>query len=366
VLCYLKIALSIRFLNNAVSSFNMKIVILGGGFCGALAAKLLDKKHEVVLIDKKDYFEYTPSIHKVIFNAGYHKKITVPFKHFLKNARIVTDKMLHVTSKFVETEKEKITFDYLIISAGIDYPIFLDDKENVCTLKSGKEAALIGAKMLSQEHILIIGGGLIGTEIAGELVTKTKGKRLVIVHPPDRLLERNPVKASDYARKFLERHGAQIIFGEKVVDHKGNTFITDKGRNIHAEAGIWCAGIKCNPWFMKGFPDAIFTERKALKVNSFLQLEGYQNIFVGGDINNVPEEKTAQNAERHAHLIVKNIERLENNSSLIAHKPRSAPLVISLGDSTGIMTLPNGRVITGFFPGVLKWLIEWWVLRQYK
>ena len=344
----------------------MKVVILGGGFCGALAAKLLDKKHEVVLIDKKDYFEFTPSIHKVIFNAGYHGKITVPFRHFLKNARIVTDKLLHVTPNFVETEREKITFDYLIISAGIDYPIFLGNKENVCTLKSGKEAAVMGANILSAERILIIGGGLIGTEIAAELVTKTKGKRLVIVHPPDRLLERNPVKASNYARKFLEAHGAQIIFGEKVVDHKGSTFITDKGRKIDAEAGIWCAGIKCNPWFMKGFPESIFTERKALKVNSFLQLEGYSNIFVGGDINSVQEEKTAQNAERHAHLIVKNIERLQNQQALIAHKPRSAPLVISLGDRAGILTFPNGWVVNGFFPGILKGLIEWWVLRGYK
>lgn len=343
----------------------MKIVILGGGFCGALAARLLDKKHEVTLIDKKDYFEYTPAIHKVIFNAEYENKITVPFKHFLKNAKIVTDKLVKVAPKFVETEKEKITFDYLIISAGIDYPIFLENKENVCTLKSGKEAALMGAKILAQEHILIIGGGLIGTEIAGELVTKTKGKRIIIVHPPDRLLERNPLKASSYAQKFLEKHGAEIIFGEKVVAHKGNTFITDKGRKIDSEAGIWCAGIKCNPWFMKGFPDSIFTERKSLKVNEFLQLEGYQNIFVGGDINSVQEEKTAQNAERHAHLIVKNIERM-NNSPLIAHQPRSAPLVISLGDWTGIMTLPNGWTITGLFPGILKWLIEWWVLRAYK
>ncbi len=346
----------------------MKVVILGGGFCGALVAKLLDKRKntEVVLIDKKDYFEYTPSIHKVIFNSSYFKKISVPFSHFLKNTRVVTGKLKQVTPEFVEVDEEKITFDYLIISSGIDYPVFLENKENVCVLKSGIEAAQMGAKIISQEHILIIGGGLIGTEIAGELVSKTKGKRLVIVHSHDRLLERNPIKASNYAQKFLEKNGAQIIFGERVVDHKGNTFITDKSRNIDAESAFWCAGIKCNPWFMQGFSNSIFTERKALKVNEFLQLEGYQNIFVGGDINSVQEEKTAQNAKRHAHLIIKNLDRLKSNQSLIAHKPRSAPLVISLGDWTGIMTLPNGWVITGIVPGILKCLIEWWVLRTYK
>ncbi len=362
----------------------MKLVILGGGFCGALVARLLDKRDdvEITLIDKKDYFEYTPSVHKVIFSAAYHKKITVPFSHFLKHTRIVSDKLVQVTPDFVETEKEKIKFDYLVISTGIDYPVLLENKENVCTLKSGLEAAHMGAKILSKEHILIVGGGLIGTEIAGELVTKTRGKRLIIVHPHDRLLERNPIKASNYARKFLEKHGAQIIFGERVVDHKGNMFITDKGRKIDSEAALWCAGIKCNPWFMKGFEKQsfsnaqrvqehsrgfsdVFTERRSLKVNPYLQLEGFSNIFVGGDINNVQEEKTAQNAERHARLIVKNLDRLRNNKPLIAHKPRSAPLVISLGDKYGILTFPK-FAITGLFPGMLKWLIEWWVLRGYK
>ncbi len=344
----------------------MKLVILGGGFCGALIARLLDRRKDIdiTLIDKKDYFEFTPSIHKVIFNAAYHKKITVPFSHFLKRTRIVAGKLVQVTPEFVEIEKEKIFFDYLVISTGIDYPILLENRENVCTLKSGLEAAQMGAKILAQEHILIIGGGLIGTEIAGELVTKTRGKRLVIVHPHERLLERNPIKASNYARKFLEKNGAQIIFGEKVVDHKGNVFITDKGRKIDSEAALWCAGIRYNPWFMKNFSD-VFTEKRSLKVNPYLQLEGYSNIFVGGDINNVPEEKTAQNAERHAHLVVKNLDRLRNNKPLIAHKPRSAPLVISLGDKYGILTFPKFAT-TGLFPGILKWLIEWWVLRGYR
>lgn len=342
--------------------------MLGGGFCGALVCKFLDKRKDVelVLIDKKDYFEYTPSIHKVIFNAGFHKGIVVPFSHFLKRTRIVTDKLVQVTPKFVETENEKIDFDYLIVSTGIDYPIHLDDKEGVSTLKNGVEAAHMGARILSHEHILIVGGGLVGVEIAGELVTKTRGKRLILVHPHERLLERNPSKASDYAKRFLESHGAQLIFGEKVVKRDDNFFITDKGRRIDSEAVLWCAGIKCNPWFMKGFSEAIFNERKALKVNEFLQLHNHSNIFVGGDINDVKEEKTAQNAERHAMLIVKNLSNLFNNKPLIAHKPKSAPLVISLGDWKAIMTLPNGWTITGVLPGILKHLIEWWVLRHYR
>jgi len=345
----------------------MRLLIIGGGFCGALVAKLLDSNpdFEITLFDKKDYFEYTPSIHKVIFNAGFHHKITVPFKKFLKRTQIVTEPVISITPGFVETASERYSYDCLVVSIGIDYPIFLENKENVCTLKNGLEAAHMGAKILSNSSICIIGGGLIGTEIAGELVTKTKGKKITIVHPHDRLLERNPIKASNYAKKFLEKHGAEIIFGEEVVKHETGKFITDKGRIIEAGAGLWCGGIRYNASFMKEFPPSIFTEKGALKVNEHLQLESYSNVFVGGDINNVPEEKTAQNAEHHAHVIAKNILLAKQDKPLLSHKPKTYPLVISLGDWKGIMSFPKFS-INGLFPGILKWLIEWWVLWGYR
>lgn len=39
------------------------------------------------------------------------------------------------------------------------------------------------------------------------------------------------------------------------------------------------------------------------KVNGFMQLEGYQNIFVAGDITNIAEEKLAERAIAHAKVL---------------------------------------------------------------
>ena len=35
------------------------VVIIGGGFAGSVAAKKLESKFNVILIDKKKYFEFT-------------------------------------------------------------------------------------------------------------------------------------------------------------------------------------------------------------------------------------------------------------------------------------------------------------------
>ncbi len=337
----------------------MRIVILGGGFCSSLLAKKLEKQKniEVVLIDKKGYFEYSPSLWKLFLKPEDYKKYIVQFTKFLRHTRLITTPLLQVTPKFVETEKEKITYDYLVISTGIEYPIFLNNTKNVITVKSGAELVQNHEKITNAKTILIIGGGLIGTEIAGELRIKSAEKHIILVHSHDRLLERNTKRVSYYTKKFLEEHGVRIVLGEKVVDHDNGFFVTDMKRTIEADIGIWCAGVKSNPWFMKDFSSSIFTEDNALKVNQYLQLEGYPNIFAGGDITSVPEEKTALNAERQGNIIYVNLLRLMKGKKLSVYLLRKEPMIISLGRGNAILTYWV-FMFPGFIPAMIKFIVE--------
>lgn len=334
----------------------MNVVIAGGGFCGTLVAKYLDNDHDIktTLIDKKDFFEYSPGLHKVITRPGILKYMRVSYQSLLKNTTIITDTIKTITPKKITTESNRqFAFDYLVICTGIDYPIFLDNTENVYSLKRGRDAKAIANKIDSAESILIVGGGLIGTEIAGELVLKRPKKKITIVHLNDRLLERNKKKASFFAQKFLEKNGANIMFDEKITKHQNGELITENGKTINAGLTIWCAGIKANPSFMNAFPRNCFTSKNALNVNNNLQLNGFPNIFVGGDINSIKEEKTARKAKIHAKFISKNLKRMTQKKPLLNYTPRSSFQVISLGDFAGIIQYHtivfNGFMIPGFF-----------------
>lgn len=342
----------------------VRVVVVGGGFTGALAAKLLEKKHDVVLIDKKSFFGYIPSAHKLMTHPEYAKAVRIPFKNLLKRAQVITGEVIKITPTIVETKSETFTFDFLVVATGIDYPIFLENKQDVHVLKGTTDGITLAGRLKNASSVVVIGGGLIGTEVAGELATKTN-MTVTLVHPHERLLERNAKKAGDYARKFLEKHKVKLIFGEKVVAHEDSAYTTNKGTQISADIGMWCAGVKCNPWFMQEFPESIFTERKALNVNESLQLQGFANIFVGGDITSIQEEKTAQNAEHHAKVIAHNINAIINNQPLTKHEPANGPLLISLGDKAAILSWKN-MVITGFLPAKLKDVVEWWVMRTYR
>ena len=52
-----------------------RVVIVGGGFAGRTARRLLQRDFEVVLLDGKGYFEYTPSILRCLVEPSHAKKV---------------------------------------------------------------------------------------------------------------------------------------------------------------------------------------------------------------------------------------------------------------------------------------------------
>lgn len=337
----------------------MRVVVVGGGFCGSLVAKRLHSRRdiELTMIDSKPYFEYCPSLAKVLFRSSYQEKITVPFHKFLGGSRVVTAPVVSVTPECVRTADESFSFDVLVLAPGIQYPIFLKNTEKVVTIRSGAELAAFSPQVLKAKSAVIIGGGLIGTELAAEFATRMPEVKVTVVHAMPRLLERNPPSVSEYARKFLERRGVSIICGEKIVDHIGRKFTTDAKRVITADVGFWCAGIKADPVFMEGFSPSIFTTHRYLEVNQHLQLQGHPNIFVGGDLTGLEEEKNAAHANSHAAVITANILRMAQQRPLVTYRPRQEPVDISLGSWDGIIIYPP-FVLVGFIPGVGKRVVE--------
>ena len=70
-------------------------------------------------------------------------------------------------------------------------------------------------------YILVIGGGLVGVELAAEIVSHFPGKEVVLVHSQSTLVSRFPKKAVRYVEQYLRSHGVSVVCGERVVGHKG-------------------------------------------------------------------------------------------------------------------------------------------------
>jgi NADH dehydrogenase FAD-containing subunit len=252
----------------------------------------------------------------------------------------------------------------LCICSGSKYETPIKEA-NLVVATRGNHLRNYYSKLCKSEKILIIGGGLVGVELASEIITHYPNKEITIVHSKDKLIERNHDNAIVYADKFLRKQGVKIIFGQRMTESKGNYFLTDGGKKIKADLAFLCTGIKPNFDFMNyQFSDKL-NENNQIKVNNHLQVEGFRNIFAAGDVNDRLVEKTAQNSRHQGKIVAKNIISLEKNIRLKEYSSKTTPLVISLGKWDGIFSWKN-FVFTGIIPGIMKSVIEWMRMLSYR
>jgi len=342
-----------------------RAVIIGGGFAGSAVARKLEDDFNVTLIDAKDYFEFTPSVLRTLVEPHHIKKIQVLHRNYLNRAVVVKGNVKEVNKKYAVVSKNKFPYDYLVICSGSEYNLPMKDKSTV-TAARAQVLIKYASKLKKSKSVLIIGGGLVGVELAAEIIGKYPDKKITIIHSKDALIERNPKKARDYAYKFLKNRNVDIKFSEIFLGTARNgVYKTDKGSKIKSDLVFLCTGIKPNYRCMGKNLSYCLNERKAVIVNEYLQVKGFQNVFAAGDITNVREEKTAQNAEKQAEVVIKNIINIEKGKALEKYLSRPRIMVISLGKWHGILVYKN-FVLTGLIPGILKSLIEWKEMMKYK
>ena len=66
-----------------------RVAVLGGGFGGLTAARVLaaDPRLEVLLVDQREYFEYTPGILRAWVEPSVHPKLVNPIRRLLRSDR---------------------------------------------------------------------------------------------------------------------------------------------------------------------------------------------------------------------------------------------------------------------------------------
>ncbi|MCB9358420.1 FAD-dependent oxidoreductase [Candidatus Woesearchaeota archaeon] len=344
--------------SDTVKKSKKRAVIIGGGFAGSKIAKELQNRFETTLIDSKDHFEFTPSILRVIAEPEYLKKIQVKHSGYLGKTRIIIGDVEEVTAKEIRVnidgKEEKVKFDYLIIASGSTYRIPI--KHNNTIVAYNGSVLEKHSSDVKNKDVLIVGGGLVGVELAAEMADISK---VTLIEGADEILGRNNKKTREYAKKWLHKKGVKIITNELVVESDGKHLITNNKTKINPEFVFLCTGISPNSGFMHKNFGKHLGKRGHIIVNKHLQMEEYPNIFAAGDITDILEEKTAQSAEKQADVVIENIKRIEKgNSNLELYKSKSRPMVISLGKYNGILCYKE-FTITGMISAILKKYIEW-------
>src|SRR5437588_7570913 len=99
------------------------VVVVGGGYGGVNAAKLLDEHVDVVLVEPKDAFVHNIGALRALVEPAFLPKMFLPYDRLLANGRVVRDRAVDVSAKrVVLASGQEIPADYVVIATGSAYP----------------------------------------------------------------------------------------------------------------------------------------------------------------------------------------------------------------------------------------------------
>jgi NADPH-dependent 2,4-dienoyl-CoA reductase/sulfur reductase-like enzyme/rhodanese-related sulfurtransferase len=252
----------------------MRIVVIGANAAGAKAAcraKRVNHEAQVTLIDRGNFISYgacgipyfvsdtvadvrelmkTPV--GVVRDAAFFKKV--------KGVDVVTGTdavgidreagKLHLL-ELATSRSYSIEYDRLIIATGsspVIPPLDNVELDNIFTVKSIEDAVLLKERAVAGKSACILGGGLIGLEMAEAL--KSRGLKVTLIEMRDQLL---PGLLDPEMAMLVEKHVRQNIddlrISCRVTGFGGSDRVekvfTDQGE-LPADLVVLAAGVKPN------------------------------------------------------------------------------------------------------------------------
>ncbi len=180
---------------------------------------------------------------------------------------------------------EEVAFGKALIATGAMVNILRvegAENEGIHYLRAFGNSDAIRADAEAAEHVVLIGGSYIGTEVAASLTAK--GVKCTIVMMEDVALSR--VFGEDAGGWFQERiedHGVTVHAGEELEAFEGDgrvkAVLTKSGQAIECDAVVVGAGVR---------PDAMLAQRAGLEVDDGIVCDSKlmtssEGIYAAGD-----------------------------------------------------------------------------------
>lgn len=369
-----------------------KVVIIGGGFGGLRAAKLLgNKPFEVTLVDRKNHHTFQPLLYQVATAVLSPGEIASPIRrvlHRYKNVEVVLGEAVDF-DKETQTVKlfdgSEVFYDYLIVSAGARHSYFGHDEweKDAPGLKTIEDAVEIRRRVLlafeiaERDAILtgtheplifaVIGGGPTGVELAGAIagiarqalakdfkLIDTKKARVLLFEGSPRVLGTFDEILSKKAEEHLKELGVEVFLNSLVKEiEPGRIKVNDEW--VECSVALWGTGVTASPL---GRALGAATDRAGrVLVEPDLSIPDHKNIFVIGDMAFFKDENgivpgVAPAAMQQAEYTVKNIHRDLKGEPRLTFKYVDKGSMATIGRNKAIAQIGKWH-----FSGFLAWLM---------
>ena len=257
-------------------------------------------------------------------SAVEHINNIIPYTHTFKDMK---KHSVHQSS-VVRLEKNKVYLDkpfenstelpftYAVLSTGIRYPTPARTK----ALEAGAalaEQREIQSRVKEAKSIRIVGGGPTGVETAGEIREKYADNEITLVHSQKQLLQDGiPDKPRAQILRKVEQNHIKVILDDVVElpdKIENSVFVpqgamsTRKGQKLSVDLVMLLFGSRPETeWLKDTLP---LSDNGFVKVKETLAVDkdGFENVYVAGDIADLQEIKMAARTKGHGAVVATNI-----------------------------------------------------------
>lgn len=334
----------------------------------------------LIAIEKSRYAYWPPGSLRASVVDGFEEKVVRSFDHLiplkLQHAypdliKLITGREildLDLSNRLATIDKpldefgieagHRLSFDYLIIASGSSYAFPCRPPSDAETPESLKLRLRELQEQIAQSNsILIVGAGVVGIELAGEISSQHKQKSITLISSTPTLLPDWNKKLASSLEQQLKDRKVDIIYGSKA--NLKDLGITKTGKlekltqvqllpthgptdrsHVEADFVFLAIGNQPNTKFIPG--DYLNPENRLIKVNENLQVidrdsKPIPGIYALGDAIDFQESKLYAALDGQAATVSKNllIDIHQSESTKVIHKPLKDTIAVPLGPCGG-------------------------------
>lgn len=378
------------------------VVIAGGGFGGAAAARELERlmprqSARLMMVNEANFMLYTPFLPEAAAGTLEPRHVVTPLRDILERTYLRLGAIVGhdpeaktVTLRPKHGDPETVPYDQLLIALGsvsrvlpvpglADHAVGFKSLADAIYLRNHVVETLEEANATEdaarRDELLtyvFVGGGYAGLEALAELQdfaadamesyprARLHGMRWVLVEAAGRVLPEIDPQLADYALRELRGRGIDIRLETTLEEVTARSARLSGGEVLPTRTVVWTAGVAPQPVLRE--LELPLDERGRVPVDEHLRVRGMGSVWAIGDSAAAPDPRggvcppTAQHAVRQGPVAARNIAAELGIGAPRRFDYRSEASFVNLGRYKAV-----GRIGSRTFRG----FPAWWLARTY-
>jgi 3-phenylpropionate/trans-cinnamate dioxygenase ferredoxin reductase component len=267
-----------------------RYLIVGGGMAaaGAVAGiRAHDEDGAIAIVGAEPHPPYKrPLLSKKLWSGGAEEKLW--YDAALGGADLTTGRRiveLDLGARRAKDDRgDEYGYEKVLLATGGSPRRFGGNDEDVVYFRTLDDYRTVRAAAEGGGHVVVIGGGFIGSELAASLTGI--GARVTLVFPETAIVSRIlPAGLAAFVTDYYREKGVEMLGNETVASVDGRSVSLGSGRTVDGDAVVAGLGI---------VPATELAEAAGLEVDDGIVVDelgrasGRDDVFAAGDVANFP------------------------------------------------------------------------------